>query len=125
MRRILIATTTALLAAAGTVAAQDAHTGHGAMHREGAAHGGHACPMMTARAQGPKAALDVRQMLGLSADQVGRLEQVHARQHEAHQAAMPRMHTLHGEIAALQDAASFDERASAPPPSEPARCTPR
>jgi hypothetical protein len=111
MRRILIATTTALLAAAGTLAAQDAHAGHGAMHREGAAHGGHACPMMSARAEGPKAAIDARQMLGLSAEQVARLEQVHARQHEAHQSTMPRMQALHGEIAGLRDAASFDEGA--------------
>jgi hypothetical protein len=111
MRRILIATTTALIATAGTLAAQDAHAGHGAMHREGAAHGGHACPMMAARAEGPKAALDARQMLGLSAEQVARLEQVHARQHEAHQATMPRMQALHGEIAGLRDAATFDEGA--------------
>jgi hypothetical protein len=111
MRRILIATTTALIATAGTLAAQDAHAGHGAMHREGASHGGHSCPMMAARAEGPKAALDARQMLGLSAEQVARLEQVHARQHEAHQATMPRMQALHGEIAGLRDAASFDESA--------------
>jgi hypothetical protein len=113
MRNTVIATTTALLiASAGLLAAQDAPAGHGAMHRHGEGQHGmmHGCPMHAAMAQGPQAALQHRDHLGLSADQVQRLEAAHGRMHQAHQQVMPQMQEVHRQIAAATEAARFDEQ---------------
>jgi hypothetical protein len=115
MRNTVIATTTALLiASAGVLAAQDAHAGHGAMHRHGEGQHGmmQGCPMHAARAEGPQAALQHREHLGLSADQVQRLEAAHGRMHQAHQQIMPQMQEVHRQIATATEAARFDEQAA-------------
>jgi hypothetical protein len=115
MRTTVFATTAALLiASAGLLSAQDAHAGHGAMHRQGEAqqHGMHGCPMHAAKAQGPQAALQHREHLGLSADQVQKLEAAHQRMHQAHQQVMPQMQEVHRQAAAASEAARFDEAAT-------------
>jgi hypothetical protein len=115
MRKTIFATTTALLlASAGLLTAQDPHAGHGAQHRhgEGQQHGMQHCPMHAARAQGPQAALQHREHLGLSADQVRRLEAVHQRTHQAHQQVMPQMQEAHRQLAAASEGERFNEQAA-------------
>ncbi len=69
------------------------------------------CPMMGSAAQGPQAALQHREELGLTDAQVQRLEtlQTQAQQHRGQ--AVERMHAAHQEIARATEAARFDERA--------------
>jgi hypothetical protein len=115
MRNTVFATTTALLiASAGLLSAQEAPAGHGAMHRHGEGQHGmmQGCPMHAAMVQGPQAALQHRDHLGLSADQVQRLESAHQRMHQAHQQVMPQMQEVHRQIAAATEAARFDESAA-------------
>lgn len=69
----------------------------------------HDCPMMTAMAQSPAAALDRRKALGLTADQVRQLEEVRAREAAVAQLAMDSMRVLHDRLASLADAPQFDE----------------
>jgi Spy/CpxP family protein refolding chaperone len=113
MRTTIFATTaTLLLASAGMLAAQDAPAGQ--MHRHGEAQHGmmQHCPMHAAMAQGPRAALQHREHLGLSAEQAQRLEAIHQRQHQAHQQVMPQMQEVHRQVAATTEAERFDEQAA-------------
>jgi Spy/CpxP family protein refolding chaperone len=107
---VFVAAATLLIASAGALGAQDGHAGHGAMHRQGEGqHGMQGCPMHAAKTQGPQAALQHREHLGLSADQVQRLEAAHQRMHQAHQQVMPQMQEVQRQAAAAAEAARFDE----------------
>lgn len=70
------------------------------------------CPMMSAAMQGPGAAVERREELGLTDAQVGQLEALRARDKQAQSDAMERMVTLHKELSALSAATRFDEAAA-------------
>lgn len=69
------------------------------------------CPMMTAMAQGPDAAIEHRETLGLSAAQVARLEALRAGERKAQGDAMRQMMALHTELNTLAGAEQFDSAA--------------
>lgn len=69
------------------------------------------CPMMAATGEGPDAALGQRGALGLSEQQVQRLEALRRSVHPAHTQAMEQMRALHGEIRRASDGDRFDEAA--------------
>ena len=68
-------------------------------------------PMHGAMAEGPGAALEHQEELGLTAEQVSRLEALEARTMTAHGPAMEQMAALHAEIAAASSGERFDEAA--------------
>jgi len=70
------------------------------------------CPMMTAEMRGPKAALEARTSLNLSAAQVTQIEAVKGRIDKAHKAAMDSMEALHRQITQLSSAPQFDSHAT-------------
>lgn len=110
MRTTIFATTAALLlASAGMLAAQAGHGGHGAAHGQ---QQGSGCPMHAAKAAGPQAALQHREHLGLSAEQVQRLEAAHQRVHQSHQQTHTQMSEVHRQLTAAGEAARFDEQAA-------------
>lgn len=107
MNRKLMATAlVAVFVSAGSGAAQQGH-GHG--HGDGMMQH---CPMHQAMGAGPRAALQQRDGLGLSAEQVQRLEAAHARMHEAHQRVMPEMQEVHRVLGAAAAAEQWDEPAA-------------
>lgn len=67
------------------------------------------CPMMTATAPGPAAALERRKALGLTEEQVRQLEAARARQIAATRPAMDSMRVLNAHLAPLAEASTFDE----------------
>jgi Spy/CpxP family protein refolding chaperone len=93
--------------AATTAAAQDHPHGHG-MHQHMHGH-----PMMMAMMDGPHLALREREQLGLSADQVRRLEAVQEGLREAHHAPMERMREIHQELSAAMNEELDEARARA------------
>ena len=70
------------------------------------------CPMMHGMAEGPDAALEHREELELSAEQVESLESIQERMAEGRRSAMERMAELHEEIRAVTEAERFDEAAA-------------
>jgi Spy/CpxP family protein refolding chaperone len=70
------------------------------------------CPMMQGMAHGPAGALKHRDSLGLSENQVQKLEAIRARAGETRDSAMERMQALHREIASVSGADRFDEGAA-------------
>ena len=70
------------------------------------------CPMMKSMQQGPAAALQHKQELGLSADQVQRLESLQASAHPGHMQMMRQMQAIHQEIARATEGERFDEAAA-------------
>lgn len=111
-RRLTLAAAALLLAGATAAAAQDRPPAAGPMHGPAAGPMMHACPMMDMMEHGPRAALERREQLGLSAEQAQRLEALHQRVHEAHMRAMPQMQAVHAELSALAEAERFDEAAA-------------
>lgn len=69
------------------------------------------CPMMTSMDEGPQAALELREELDLTEEQVQRLEALRDEAGEARSTAMERMHVAHEEIAEAAQAEPFDEQA--------------
>lgn len=69
------------------------------------------CPMMGAMTHGPEAALRHRTELGLSADQVQRLEELQ-KNAPADGAMMGRMQETHAKMNAATEGATFDEAAA-------------
>ena len=69
------------------------------------------CPMMRAMHESPGAALRQREALGLSAEQVQRLEALHARAEQAHPRMMQQMQQIHQEIRSATEGDRFDEAA--------------
>jgi Spy/CpxP family protein refolding chaperone len=70
------------------------------------------CPMMGAMTQGPQAALDHRQELGLSDAQVTRLQAVAEQSRPDHSRAMQQMQALHQEIGQATSGNQFHEVAA-------------
>lgn len=70
------------------------------------------CPMHQGMAEGPGKALEHRDELGLSAQQVARLEALEARDSAARGPAMQRMMAVHREIAQASEGERFDEAAA-------------
>ena len=69
------------------------------------------CPMMGAMGNGPLAALQQRDALGLTDAQAGQLESLRSRATAAQSEMMPRMHAIHAELAQLTSRDQFDEAA--------------
>lgn len=70
------------------------------------------CPMMGAMAQGPQAALEHRQELGLSNAQMTRLEALTEQSRPDHSRAMQQMQALHQQIRQATSGDQFDEAAA-------------
>ncbi|MEW5926081.1 MAG: Spy/CpxP family protein refolding chaperone [Gemmatimonadota bacterium] len=70
------------------------------------------CPMMKSMQQGPAAALQHEQELGLTADQVQRLEALQKSAHPGHMQMMGQMQAIHQEIAKATEGERFDEAAA-------------
>ena len=70
------------------------------------------CPTMSAMAAGPAAALEQRQELGLSADQVDRLEALGKQSADAGGAAMAQMKAVHDQAKAATGGDELDEAAA-------------
>lgn len=70
------------------------------------------CPMMGAMSQGPQAALEHRKELGLTADQVQRLEALQKSAQPVHMQMMGQMQAIHQEIAQAISGERFDEAAA-------------
>ncbi|HEV2150077.1 MAG TPA: Spy/CpxP family protein refolding chaperone [Longimicrobiaceae bacterium] len=70
------------------------------------------CPMMKSMQQGPAAALQHKQELGLTADQVQRLEALQKSAHPGHMQMMGQMQAIHQEIAKATEGERFDEAAA-------------
>ena len=69
------------------------------------------CPMMQGMAQGPAAALEHRDSLGLSDAQVRKLETIRARAEKDRSGVMERMESVHRETVDVGAAERFDEAA--------------
>lgn len=69
------------------------------------------CPMMSAMQQSPRAALEHREELGLSEEQVRRLEVLDGVAQQARTRAVEQMQALHSEVAEVTSRDSFDEAA--------------
>lgn len=67
------------------------------------------CPMMHGMAEGPGAALEHRDALALSEEQVAELEAIEKRTAESRRAVMERMREIHREIHAATEGERFDE----------------
>lgn len=70
------------------------------------------CPMMQARAEGPAAALEHRDELDLSNEQVEKLEALQEQVAASRGTAMERMKDIHEEIRAATEGERFDEAAA-------------
>lgn len=70
------------------------------------------CPMHGAMAESPAMVLKQRQELGLSNEQVTRIEALKAREAAANKTAMEQMSTLHKQINAASSEDRFDEAAA-------------
>lgn len=70
------------------------------------------CPMMKSMQQGPAAALQHEQELGLTADQVRRLEALQESAQPGHMQVMGQMQAIHQEIAQATEGERFDEAAA-------------
>lgn len=70
------------------------------------------CPMMQSTQQGPAAALQHKQELELTADQVQKLEALQKSAHPAHMQMMGQMQATHQEIAKAAEGERFDEAAA-------------
>lgn len=105
------------LATAGILYAQNRMDGmmHGDSTRMGGMMGMMSmmenCPMMGAMVQGPGAALGHREELGLTGQQVQKLEVLAEGAEQARTEAMERMMTVHDEIAAATEGEAFNEAA--------------
>lgn len=93
----------------GTAGVLFAQTGGGMGHRMAMMAD---CPMMRAMQESPAAALRQRDQLGLSPDQVRRLEALDRSAHQAHGEPVQRMRALHQEIARAAEGDRFDEAAA-------------
>lgn len=105
---ILFALSALVLTVAGVVYAQG---------RQGGMMGGmmsmmRDCPMMQAMQQGPAAALQHKQELGLTADQVQRLEALQSSAQPGHMQMMNQMQAIHQEIARATEGERFNEAAA-------------
>ncbi|MBW3554869.1 MAG: Spy/CpxP family protein refolding chaperone [Gemmatimonadetes bacterium] len=69
------------------------------------------CPMMMGMAEGPGAALRHAETLGLTSDQIDRLESLRVEIRDTRKAAMERMRVIHQEIAAAATGQTFDDAA--------------
>lgn len=69
------------------------------------------CPMMQAMHESPAAVLRQREALGLSAEQVQRLEALQTRTEQAHPRMMQQMQAVHQEIRSATEGDRFDEAA--------------
>ena len=67
------------------------------------------CPMMASMQQGPASALQHRQELGLTDDQVVALETLQDETEQVHMRSMERLHDLHQQIAGSGESSHFDE----------------
>lgn len=70
------------------------------------------CPMMKSMQQGPAAALQHKQELGLSADQVQRLEALQSSAQPGHMQMMNQMQAVHQQIAQATEGERFNEAAA-------------
>ena len=70
------------------------------------------CPMMKSMQQGPAAALQHKQELGLTSDQVQKLEALQKSAHPGHMQMMGQMHGAHQEIAKATEGERFNEAAA-------------
>lgn len=112
---VLVATAVLVAGAVAGVAAQErrdsvAHRGGMGMMRMMAMMDEY--PMMRSARQGPGAALEHREALGLADAQVEGLERLESEASKAHDEAMDRMREFHREIRAATEADRFDEAAT-------------
>ena len=70
------------------------------------------CPMMSGMRESPQALLSQREALGLTTDQVQRLEALEERARAAREPMMAGMHTIHQEIRSATEGDRFDEAAA-------------
>lgn len=70
------------------------------------------CPMMSGMRESPQAVLRQREALGLSADQIGRLEALQERTVQAREPMMEDMHSVHQQIRSATEGERFDEAAA-------------
>lgn len=69
------------------------------------------CPMMIGMAEGPETALRHAETLGLTSDQIDRLESLRAEIRDTRKPAMERMRVIHQEISAAATGETFDDAA--------------